>query len=99
MKIEAGAESLASFFLFNMFRKYIKNVLTNNLHGVKIKPRSGSDPENMEGKKMYETVKVINGYAIKRMAGCSGFYHVELKGGKFFTFRTIKAAAEFIRGL
>ena len=64
-----------------------------------MRPRSGSDPENMEGKIMYETVKIINGYAIKRMTGCRGFYHVELKGGKFFTFRTIKAAAEFIRGL
>lgn len=99
MKIEAGDESLASFFLSIRYKKYIKNVLTNTIPGVKMRPRSGSDPENMEGKKMYETVKVINGYAIKRMTGCSGFYHVELKGGKFFTFRTIKAAAEFIRGL
>lgn len=52
MKIEAGDESLASFFLSIKYKKYIKNVLTNALPGVKMRPRSGSDPENMEGKIM-----------------------------------------------
>lgn len=52
MKIEAGDESLASFFLSIIYKKDIKNVLTNTIPGVKMRPRSGSDPENMEGKKM-----------------------------------------------
>lgn len=49
---------------------------------------------------MYETVKVVKGYAITRMVGTKGFYHVNVKEGKgfreFHTFRTIKAAVEFI---
>ena len=50
---------------------------------------------------MYETVKVVNGYEIKRLIGSRGFYHVNVKereGGwrEFHTFRTIKAATEFI---
>ena len=44
---------------------------------------------------MYETVKVVKGYEIKRMKGTRGAYHV--KGFReFHTFRTIKAATEFI---
>ena len=45
---------------------------------------------------MYETVKVIKGYAIERMKGTKGFYHVTIKGGMQATFRTIKAAVEYI---
>ena len=49
---------------------------------------------------MYEVVKVVNGYEIVRMKGTHGFYHVNVREGKgwreFHTFRTIKAAAEFI---
>lgn len=49
---------------------------------------------------MYETVKVVNGYEIKRMKGTRGAYHVNVREGKgfreFHTFRTIKAATEFI---
>lgn len=49
---------------------------------------------------MYETVKVVKGYEIKRMKGTRGAYHVNVREGKgfreFHTFRTIKAAAEFI---
>ena len=49
---------------------------------------------------MYETVKTIKGYDIKRMKGTHGAYHVTIREGKgfreFHTFRTIKAAAEFI---
>ena len=49
---------------------------------------------------MYETVKVIKGYEIKRMKGTRGAYHVNVSEGKgfreFHTFKTIKAAAEFI---
>ena len=52
---------------------------------------------------MYETVKVVNGYEIKRMVGTHGAYHVNIREGKgwreFHTFRTIKAAAEFCEGL
>lgn len=49
---------------------------------------------------MYETVKIVKGYEIKRMKGTKGFYHVNIREGKGFkesrTFRTIKAATEFI---
>ncbi len=49
---------------------------------------------------MYETVKTINGYEIKRMIGTRGAYHVNVREGKgwreFYTFRTIKAAVQFI---
>ena len=49
---------------------------------------------------MYETVKVIKGYEIKRMKGTKGAYHVNVREGKgfreFHTFRTIKSAVEFI---
>lgn len=49
---------------------------------------------------MYETVKIVNGYAIKRMKGTRGQYHVNVREGKgfreFHTFRSIKAATEFI---
>lgn len=49
---------------------------------------------------MYETVKVVKGYEIKRMKGTKGFYHVNIREEKgfkeFHTFRTIKAAVEFI---
>jgi hypothetical protein len=49
---------------------------------------------------MYETVKTVKGYEIKRMIGTHGAYHVNVKEGKgfreFHTFRTIKAAVKFI---
>ncbi len=51
---------------------------------------------------MYETVKTVNGYEIKRIKGTRGAYHVNVRedDGKgwteFHTFRTIKAAVEFI---
>lgn len=52
---------------------------------------------------MYETIKVINGYAITRMKGTRGFYHVNVREGKGFreyhTFRTIKAATAFCETL
>lgn len=48
---------------------------------------------------MYETIKVVNGYEIKRMVGTRGFYHVNVREGngwrEFHTFRTIKAAVQF----
>ena len=47
-----------------------------------------------------ETVKIVKGYAITRMEGCRGCYHVTVREGKGFkefrTFRTIKAETEFI---
>lgn len=50
---------------------------------------------------IYETVKVVNGYEIKRMKGTRGFYHVNVREGKgwkeFHTFHTIKAAVQFIQ--
>ena len=49
---------------------------------------------------MYETVRIVNGYAIRRMVGTRGFFHVVIQEGQgwreFHTFRTIKAAVEFI---
>lgn len=54
---------------------------------------------------MYEVVKVVNGYEIKRMKGSRGFFHVNLRGddgigwGEFHTFHTIKAAAAFCETL
>lgn len=49
---------------------------------------------------MYEVVKVVKGYEIVRMKGTKGFYHVNVREGRgfreFHTFRTIKAAVEFI---
>ena len=49
---------------------------------------------------MYETVKTVNGYEITRMVGTRGAYHVNVREGngwrEFHTFRTIKAAVEFI---
>lgn len=49
---------------------------------------------------MYEVVKVVKGYEIKRMKGTRGAYHVNVREGRgsreFHTFKTIKAATEFI---
>ena len=49
---------------------------------------------------MYEIVKVVKGYEIIRMKGTKGAYHVNIREGKgfreFHTFKTIKAATEFI---
>lgn len=49
---------------------------------------------------MYETVKTVKGYDIVRMKGSKGIYHVNVREGKgfreFHTFKTIKAAVEFI---
>lgn len=48
---------------------------------------------------MFETVKVVNGYAITRMVGTHGFYHVALDARREVTFRSIKAAAAFAAAL
>lgn len=49
---------------------------------------------------MFETVKIVKGYAITRMIGSKGCYHVNVREGRgfreFHTFKTIKAATEFI---
>ena len=49
---------------------------------------------------MYEVVKVVKGYEIKRAKGTHGAYHVNVREGRgfreFHTFKTIKAATEFI---
>ena len=51
-------------------------------------------------KNMYEVVKIVKGYEILRMKGTKGAYHVNIREGKgwkeFHTFKTIKAATEFI---
>ena len=56
---------------------------------------------DMGGKKdMYETVKTVKGYDVTRMKGTRGCYHVNVREGKgfreFHTFKTIKAAEQFI---
>lgn len=52
---------------------------------------------------MYETVKKVNGYEIKRMKGTRGAYHINVREGKgfreFHTFNTIKAATTFCETL
>lgn len=52
---------------------------------------------------MYETVKTIKGYAITKMTGTKGCYHVNVCEGEGFkksrTFKKIKAATEFIETL
>ncbi len=49
---------------------------------------------------MYETLKLVKGHEITRMKGSRGRYHVNIREGKefkeFHTFKTIKAATEFI---
>ena len=49
---------------------------------------------------MYEVVKVVKGYKVVRMRGTRGAYHVNVREGlgwrEFHTFKTIKAAVEFI---
>ena len=49
---------------------------------------------------MFETVKIVKGYEIKRMVGTRGKYSVNVREGKGFKeyhqFKTIKAAIEFI---
>lgn len=49
---------------------------------------------------MYEVVRTVKGYDITRMKGTRGIYHVNVREGngwkEFHTFRTIKAAVEFI---
>ena len=49
---------------------------------------------------MYETVKTVKGYEVKRMIGTRGAYHVTEREGngvsESHTFRTVKAAVEFI---
>lgn len=53
------------------------------------------------GSNMYETVKTVNGHAIRRMKGRRGCYEVTIREGKGFReyqiFKTIKAATEFIK--
>lgn len=48
---------------------------------------------------MFETVKTVNGYEIKRMKGTHGVYHINIRNGVFLTFKTIKAAAAFCETL
>lgn len=49
---------------------------------------------------MHEVVKVVKGHEITRMKGTRGCYHVNVHEGRgfreFHTFKTIKAATEFI---
>ena len=47
---------------------------------------------------MYETVKIVNGYEIKRMKGTHGFYHVIVNSREFY-FKTIKSAVAFCENL
>ena len=66
-----------------------------------IKIRNKKQSKLQEVNDLYEVVKVVNGYEIKRMVGTKGFYHVNVREGngfrEFHTFKTIKAAVEFIK--
>lgn len=48
---------------------------------------------------MYVRAKTVNGYAIMKMEGTKGCYHVKTAENKEMTFKTIKAAAEFCKTL
>ena len=48
---------------------------------------------------MYEVVKVVNGYSIWRMVGTHAHFTVRLDNHRYMTFRTIKAAADYCKGL
>lgn len=53
---------------------------------------------------MFETVKTVNGYEIKRPAGGRAYYTVSVWEGhngfsEYYTFRTIKEATAFCGGL
>lgn len=56
--------------------------------------------QRKRGKENGEVVKTVKGYDITRMVGSRGAYHVSVREGKgfreFHTFKTIKAAVEFI---
>ena len=69
---------------------------------IKEKTEPGQKPPAERKKEMYETVKIVKGYKITRMKGTHGVYHVNVREDdqigfrEFHTFRTIKAATEFI---
>ena len=46
---------------------------------------------------MYEVVKEVNGYKIKRMIGTHGQYFIELTKLKCVRFKTIKEAAAYAK--
>lgn len=48
---------------------------------------------------MYETVKIVKGYAITRLIGTHGFYWVKLGENRSKDFRTIKAAVAYIEAM
>lgn len=48
---------------------------------------------------MYETVKIVKGYAITRMIGSRRFYWVRLDDHRSVTFHTIKAAVAYIEAV
>lgn len=54
---------------------------------------------------MYETVKIVNGYEIKRMKGTHGFYTVTFwkskngQSSKQHSFKAIKSAVAFCETL
>lgn len=52
---------------------------------------------------MYEVVRFVNGYEVKRMIGTHGAYHINIIEGanfkKFVTFKTIKAAVAYAETL
>lgn len=77
--------------------KRFKLLLRNETKEITIQ----SSSKRKENKKMYETVKTVKGYAITRMKNTHGCYHVLVREGKgfkeFHTFKTIKAATEFIQ--
>lgn len=45
---------------------------------------------------MYETVRIIKGHRVYRMTGTHSHYYVDLAKGQRCTFKSIKAAVQFI---
>lgn len=56
---------------------------------------SPSRKGNRKMSKIYETVKHTNGYAITRMKGTKGCYHIKTTDNKEHSFKTIKEASAF----
>lgn len=89
-----------AIFTRKNIKKTCRNALTYGNASDIILSGGNLRERNRKENRMYETVKTVKGYAITRMIGSKGCYHVSVREGRgfreFHTFRTIKAAAEFI---
>lgn len=92
-------DSSPVFLVQKNFAHWTKKVVDNVAHWAYNEYRKRKE-ETERSETMYEVVKTVKGYEIKRMIGTHGHYHVLIREGKgfkeFHTFKTIKAAVEFI---